>query len=100
MLSSINAATLFWAFAVICVLFAIYIASQHGHSRHVSVATQTPFSAAGMDAAPTSFDLDPRSEDDSSGDLLPEIVLATQTITARESVQSRIGDRIQSPCLQ
>ena len=51
---------LFWSFAAICALFAVYLAWQTREARAVSVAEQTPFAAAASEMAPASFELDPR----------------------------------------
>lgn len=57
---------LFWSFAAICALFSIYLALQLRIPRTVTVEDQTPFEMAANDAAPTSFEMDPRTliEDD------------------------------------
>jgi len=71
-MTALNPAALFWASAVICGVFAIYVGLQCTSRSKVTVEEQTPFSAAGMEAAPTSFDLDPRGLDDEIGDLVPQ----------------------------
>jgi MFS family permease len=51
---------LFWSFAVLCVLFILYMAVQIRGEKPVSSEEQVPFSAAASEVAPASFDLDPR----------------------------------------
>lgn len=60
----LGATSLFWSFAGLCLLFGAYIALQLRDPRAVSVEAQTPFGVAAPEAAPNSFDLDPRSTDD------------------------------------
>ncbi|MCR9104364.1 MAG: MFS transporter [Gammaproteobacteria bacterium] len=52
---------LFWSAAVIATGFSVVLAVFSRQPRVVSVEEQTPFSAAAADAAPASFELDPRS---------------------------------------
>jgi len=61
---------LFWAFAGIFVLFCAYLARQLRAPRAISVDEQAPFKAAGHDAAPAAFEMDPRTEtgDDADAD--------------------------------
>jgi MFS family permease len=54
---------LFWSFALLCLLFAAYVARQLRDERAITVADQVPFTAASPDVAPASFDLDPRGEE-------------------------------------
>jgi len=54
---------LFWSFALLCLLFAAYVARQLREERAITVAEQLPFTAASPDVAPASFDLDPRAEE-------------------------------------
>jgi hypothetical protein len=55
---------LFWSAAVLAIIFATYIFAQLGHSRSVTVEDQTPFNAAASATAPTSFDMDPRAQEE------------------------------------
>jgi MFS family permease len=55
---------LFWSAAVLAIIFAGYIFAQLGHSRSVTVEEQTPFNAAASAMAPTSFDMDPRAQEE------------------------------------
>lgn len=71
-MTSIDPSALFWTSSGICAVFALYVGIQCTKRNRVSVDDQTPFSAASMESAPTSFDLDPRGPDDATGDLLPE----------------------------
>jgi MFS family permease len=54
---------LFWSFALLCLLFAAYVARQLRDERAITVEEQLPFTAASPDVAPASFDLDPRGEE-------------------------------------
>lgn len=56
-------AALFVSFSVICAVFALLFFWLTRAPRAVSVSEQTPFSAAASDAAPVSFELDPRSSE-------------------------------------
>ena len=56
---------LFLSFSVICGLFALLFFGLTRVPRAVSVSEQTPFSAAASDAAPVSFELDPRAAEQS-----------------------------------
>lgn len=56
---------LFWSFALLCLLFAVYVSRQLREGRAITVAEQVPFAAASPDVAPTSFELDPRGEEHS-----------------------------------
>ncbi|MCB1844632.1 MAG: MFS transporter, partial [Halioglobus sp.] len=58
------ATSLFWSFSLMCGLFALYLARQLRLPRDITVDEQIPFAAAGVDAAPASFGLDPRASDD------------------------------------
>ena len=60
----LGATSLFWSFAVLCILVGAYIALQLRDPRMVSIEAQTPFGMAAPDAAPNSFDLDPRAAED------------------------------------
>jgi MFS family permease len=53
-------AALFWAFSAICLVMAGYLGIQFREPRLVSVAEQIPFEAAGTDASPVGFEMDPR----------------------------------------
>lgn len=66
-----GAPALFWAFALMLLGGALYIAIQRRAVPLVAVAAQVPFSAAGPDVAPTAFDLDPRSPENAGGDIQP-----------------------------
>ena len=46
-----------------CAAFAVYLALQLRTPRTVEVDDQTPFKVAGNDAAPASFEMDPRTQD-------------------------------------
>lgn len=85
-MTAFDPAALFWVSAAICGLFAVYVGIQCIRTDRLAVADQTPFSAAGMEAAPTAFDLDPRGPDDATGDLVPEPVLQQDSETAPEAV--------------
>lgn len=61
LMGTLGATSLFWSFAVICIAFSLYIKLQLKDARAVTVAAQTPFGVAAPDAAPNSFDLDPRA---------------------------------------
>ena len=56
-------AALFVSFSVICAVFALLFFWLTRAPRAVSVSEQTPFSAAASDAAPVSFELDPRASE-------------------------------------
>lgn len=71
-MTAFDPTALFWASAGICAVFAVYVGIQCLRTDRLAVEDQTPFSAAGMEAAPTSFDLDPRGLDDATGDLVPQ----------------------------
>lgn len=58
------ATALFWSFSLICGLFALYLARQLRSPRVIAVDEQIPFAAAGVDAAPASFGLDPRASEE------------------------------------
>jgi MFS family permease len=77
LMTAFNPAALFWASALICALFAVYVGFQCLRTRRLTVEEQTPFSAAAMETAPTAFDLDPRGPEDAVGDLVPEDVAPT-----------------------
>ena len=64
LMSALGATSLFWSFAVMCVAIGGYIALQLRDPRTVSIEAQTPFGVAAPDAAPNSFDLDPRAAED------------------------------------
>jgi MFS family permease len=61
LMTAFDPTALFWSFTAVCLLFAIYIARQTRTPRAVTVAEQTPFSAAAAETAPAAFDLDPRA---------------------------------------
>lgn len=60
LMTTLGPTALFWSCAVMCLLFAVYVAVQFRTARAVTVAEQRPFSAAATEVAPASFDLDPR----------------------------------------
>ncbi len=64
LMSYFAASALFWAFGLVCGFFALYLARQLRSPRDVSVQQQVPFEAAGTDAAPVVFELDPRASDE------------------------------------
>lgn len=66
LMTALEPTALFWACAVMCLLFAAYIAVQSRTSRAVTVAEQLPFSAAAPEVAPASFDLDARGAEHAS----------------------------------
>ncbi|GAB3269852.1 MFS transporter [Parahaliea aestuarii] len=72
LMTALSPVALFWASSALCALFALYVGYQCTRRRQITVEEQTPFSAAGMEAAPTAFDLDPRGLEDEVGDLVPE----------------------------
>lgn len=63
---------LFWASAGTYGLFAVYVGIQCLRTDRLTIEEQMPFSAAGMETAPTGFDMDPRGPEDAVGDLVPE----------------------------
>jgi MFS family permease len=63
-MSLLGATYLFWSFAGMCLLVGAYIALQLRDPRTVSIEAQVPFGMAAPDAAPNSFDLDPRATED------------------------------------
>lgn len=63
LMTTLGATALFWSFAVLCALFAAYLAVQVRTARDIAVADQVPFAAAAAEVAPASFDLDPRAAD-------------------------------------
>ena len=66
LMSKFAAAALFWAFSLICGVFALYLARQLRTPRNIAVEEQVPFEAAGLDVAPIAFELDPRAADDAA----------------------------------
>jgi uncharacterized membrane protein YfcA len=58
-----GATALFWSFASLCLVFAVYIYLQLRVARAIPVEEQTPFSAAVSETAPSGFELDPRGEE-------------------------------------
>ncbi len=90
LMTAFDPSVLFWASAVICALFSVYMAIQCRHRAPVTVEDQTPFSAAGMEAAPTAFDLDPRGEEDAVGDLIPDAVL--EEMEAEEALEETVEE--------
>lgn len=76
-MSMFDATALFWSFAALCALFAIYLAVQtRDSSQIVAIEDHVPFSAAAPEAAPTGFGLDPRGPEDAVGDLQPAAATA------------------------
>jgi hypothetical protein len=76
-MSMFDATALFWSFAALCGLFAIYLAVQtRDSSQIVAIEDHVPFSAAAPEAAPTGFGLDPRGPEDAVGDLQPAAATA------------------------
>ncbi len=71
LMDSLGAPALFYAFAVMLVIGAGYVALQRKTTSAAPVAEQVPFTAAAPDMAPTSFDLDPRGPEDAAGTLQP-----------------------------
>lgn len=61
LMNSFGSMSLFWSFATLCLIFTGYLLWQLRKPRLVSVTDQTPFNMAAPNAAPGSFDLDPRS---------------------------------------
>ncbi|MFV8819984.1 MFS transporter [Haliea sp. E17] len=57
-----GANSLFWGFAVVCLVFAGLFLKFMREPRAVSTGEQTHFAAAASEAAPASFELDPRGE--------------------------------------
>ncbi|TXS95371.1 MFS transporter [Parahaliea maris] len=78
LMTALTPAALFWASSGLCAVFSVYVGIQCTRRRAVTVEEQTPFSAAGMEAAPTAFDLDPRGLEDEVGDLKPEETASDQ----------------------
>ena len=71
LMDQFGAQALFYAFAAMLLLGAVYVALQRRGADAVAVEAQVPFSAAGPDVAPTAFDLDPRGPDNTEGEILP-----------------------------
>jgi MFS family permease len=71
LMDQFGAPALFWAFAVMLLLGAVYIAVQRRAMPSLAVEAQVPFSAAGPDVAPAAFDLDPRGPENAEGELEP-----------------------------
>lgn len=59
---------LFWSFAVICVLMALFLAIQFRQPRAVAVSEQIPFEAAAADTSPVGFEMDPRGIEEEHSD--------------------------------
>lgn len=71
-MSELGSPALFWSFAALCALFAVYVAIQLRSARDVAVEQQVPFSAAASEVAPASFDLDPRGPGHGPVDSMPD----------------------------
>jgi MFS family permease len=71
LMDQFGAPALFWAFAVMLLLGAVYMAVQRRVVPSLAVEAQVPFSAAGPDVAPAAFDLDPRGPENAEGELQP-----------------------------
>ncbi|TDG15779.1 MFS transporter [Seongchinamella unica] len=67
-----GSASMFWAFAVLFLLFSALLYALLRVPRTVTVAEQTPFEAAAADMAPNTFELDPRSSDEDEETTAPE----------------------------
>ncbi|MFV0276528.1 MAG: MFS transporter, partial [Parahaliea sp.] len=74
LMTALTPVVLFWASSALCGVFSLYMAFQCTRKRAFAVEEQTPFSAAGTEAAPTAFDLDPRGLEDEVGDRVPEVL--------------------------
>jgi MFS family permease len=59
-----GATSLFWAFAILFLLFAAILYTLLRVPRAISVGEQTPFEAAAAEMAPANFELDPRSSEE------------------------------------
>jgi MFS family permease len=64
LMTHLAATALFWSFAVLCTLFAVYLWLQLRTPRAVPVTGQTPFELAANDTAPAAFEMDPRTRSD------------------------------------
>ena len=64
-------AALFLGISGCSAVAAIYILAQPRGETAVPVTEQSPFVAAGYDTAPASFEADPRSPEESQGELEP-----------------------------
>lgn len=69
LMGTFGSTALFWSFAVVCVIFTVYLLWQLRTPRLVSVMEQTPFELAASESAPGSFDLDPRATEEPDVDL-------------------------------
>ncbi len=92
LMTALDPSALFWTSSTICILFSMYIALQLRHRAAVTVEEQMPFEAAGMEAAPTAFDLDPRGEEDAIGDLIPEAVLEEMEAEEAAAAEAAAGE--------
>ena len=63
-MSVFGPASMFWAFALLFLLFSAILYVLLRVPRVVSVEDQTPFAAAAAEMAPATFELDPRSADE------------------------------------
>ena len=59
-MTQFGATALFWASAVLCILFSCLLYGLTRKPRAISVEEQVPFNAAAAEVAPMSFELDPR----------------------------------------
>lgn len=66
LMSELHVTALFWSFAAVSALFAGYLWLQLRFPRAVPVADQTPFGVAAADAAPSAFEMDPRTQEDNT----------------------------------
>ncbi|WP_232059216.1 MFS transporter [Kineobactrum salinum] len=89
LMSLFDATALFWAFAALGALFAVYLAVQTRDSNQiVAIEDHVPFSAAASEAAPTGFGLDPRGPEDAVGDLQPAGAMDINEPAAEPSPES------------
>ncbi len=66
-----DAPALFWTCAGLLLVASVLIAIPRRATPPPEVEEQVPFSAAATEMAPTGFDMDPRSPDDSHGEIEP-----------------------------
>lgn len=66
-MTAFDATALFWSFAVLCALFSVLFAILTRKPRNVTVDEQTPFTPAGSEVAPESFEMDPRGPEEEEG---------------------------------
>lgn len=90
-----GAPALFWAFAAMLLLGAVYIAVQRHTAPTVAVSAQVPFSAAGPDVTPTAFDLDPRGPENSEGHIQP-----AEELSSLIDAQAGSSERQEEPAPQ